>query len=178
MHLGVGTTWFVIPLIVFACFGLSLSIVDLKSFRLPNRQVAFATILTTSTIVIFNSSSFRQAIVAGSFTFLIFLVMALVSKTGLGYGDVKYSFLCGAILGSYSEEGSVLSNVMISIWAMFLLASIFHIAVSSFNFFRDEGTFRVVFDKSARIAFAPYLTISTIWFATSSLLNSPMSGLS
>ena len=170
--------WIAIPLIVFAFFGLSLSIVDLRTFRLPNRQVAFATGLIALTILIFNSSSIWQAIFAGSLTFLIFLIMALVSKASLGFGDVKYSFICGAVVGCYSEVNSVLLNIIRSIWVMFLMASIFHFAASSLKSFRHRGAFRVVFDKSARLAFAPYLTISTIWFATWSLLNSPMSGLS
>src|SRR6266536_666320 len=88
--------------LVFAFFAavlVVLSVIDLKTRRLPNRIVLPAAALVLCAQIAISPGRWLEwtLAAAGAFTFL--LVAALVNPAGLGMGDVKLALLLGAALG-------------------------------------------------------------------------------
>jgi leader peptidase (prepilin peptidase) / N-methyltransferase len=83
----------------FAAVLVVLSVIDLRTRRLPNRIVLpAAALVLAAQIAISPDRALEWTLgAAGAFTFL--LVAALVNPAGLGMGDVKLALLLGAALG-------------------------------------------------------------------------------
>jgi leader peptidase (prepilin peptidase)/N-methyltransferase len=84
--------------------GLLLTIVDLREHRLPNRALAVAAVGTVGLLAVaaaVDSSwdALGRAVLAGVAAGAALLVLALVSPSGLGMGDVKLAALLGLQLG-------------------------------------------------------------------------------
>lgn len=149
-----------LPLIIFIIFATKLSIIDFRTFRLPNKIVA-AGYLGTLSVVLLNMNLDRIVKSFGmSFIYLIcFIALQQISRNSIGYGDVKYSTLCGLLIGFYSSSDWVLWTWLIGIWLMFLsaaLQAIFQILVSRKSF-------------KERLAFGPHMSLATIVLCLNSL---------
>jgi leader peptidase (prepilin peptidase) / N-methyltransferase len=83
----------------FAAVLIVLSVIDVRTRRLPNRIVLpSAAIVLTAQIAITPGRALEWIVGAvGAFAFL--LAAALVNPSGLGMGDVKLALLLGAALG-------------------------------------------------------------------------------
>jgi leader peptidase (prepilin peptidase)/N-methyltransferase len=84
--------------------GLLLGVVDLREHRLPNRVLLWGTavavlLLAGAALVSGRWDDLGRALLAGLACFGLLLVMALVSPSGLGMGDVKLVGLTGLYLG-------------------------------------------------------------------------------
>jgi leader peptidase (prepilin peptidase)/N-methyltransferase len=84
--------------------GLLLAIVDLRERRLPNRALAVAAagtalLLTVAAAVDSRWDALGRAALAGLVAGAGLLVLALISPSGLGMGDVKLAGLLGLQLG-------------------------------------------------------------------------------
>jgi leader peptidase (prepilin peptidase)/N-methyltransferase len=98
-----------LPVAVFVIAVLgALSVIDVEQQRLPNVIVLpSAAAVLIAQIALFPGQALEwigAAVGAG----LIFLVLALLSRTGLGMGDVKLALLLGAALG-----GSVVAALFV-----------------------------------------------------------------
>ncbi len=151
---------FYLPLITFTFFATKLSIVDYHTFRLPNKLVAAGYMVSLS-VVLLNMNLDRNVKSIGmSFIYLIcFIGLQQISRNSIGYGDVKYSALCGLLIGFYSSTDWVLWTWLIGTWLMFLsaaLQAIFQILVSRKSF-------------KERLAFGPHMSLATIVLCLNSL---------
>lgn len=100
-----GASWQLLPaLCVFAAAAVVLGAVDLLEKRLPNAvlypSLALLMVLLAITSVITGSwGSFLSALGAGAGLFALYFVLAVVSPSGIGMGDVKLAALIGLMLG-------------------------------------------------------------------------------
>ena len=88
----------------FVAVGLLLGVVDLREHRLPNRVLLPGTavavlLLTGAALVTDRWDDLGRGLLAGLACFGLLLVMALISPSGLGMGDVKLVALTGLCLG-------------------------------------------------------------------------------
>jgi leader peptidase (prepilin peptidase)/N-methyltransferase len=88
----------------FAVQGIILSIVDIRTHRLPNRIVlpgypVALVLLGIAAVVRAEPAALLRAVVAGAVIFGIFLALRLAQPGGMGGGDVKLAGLVGVMLG-------------------------------------------------------------------------------
>ena len=155
-----------IPLTVFLLIGIYVSVIDIRTHRIPNQINVIAALLIPVLIYLISGIS---AVIAtlriGILYFVLFLLLGINSKNSLGMGDVKFSFSCGLIIGYYAPQ-----NWLATIWFMFAAAGLF-------------GLFNIVQAKKVQakkanskfnrlgtvIAFGPFMAGSTTLFVLNSL---------
>ncbi len=98
----------------FVSVTLALAVVDWERMRLPNRILLPGTLiglllLAAGSLLEGGAARFGEAVAAGAGCFAAMLVIALLSRGGLGYGDVKLAFLLGAFTGYLGWRGAALS---------------------------------------------------------------------
>ena len=121
-------------------FGVPISIIDLRSRRIPDALSFGALALVLIETAVFHSG-FLIFSVAGTVTgFAVFWAVWRVTGGKLGFGDVKYSALIGAALGPLGW-----------FWAI-LAASLLGLATAASLL----ATRRIT--REFRIPFAPFLT--------------------
>ncbi|HEX4518271.1 MAG TPA: A24 family peptidase [Gaiellaceae bacterium] len=100
---------------------VALAAIDATSHRLPNvitLPTAAAALLLR---VVFERSELVEVIVAGSVTFGAFLLLSILTRGGLGMGDVKLAAMLGFLLG-YKVLGALTVGVFVGgIWSAGLL---------------------------------------------------------
>jgi leader peptidase (prepilin peptidase) / N-methyltransferase len=99
-----GTSWELPAFLFLAGAGVLLAVIDLQHRLLPNRIVVpsiavAAVLLLIAALPGQEWPAFLRACVAGAVLFAVFLVMALISPRGMGWGDVKLAALLGIGLG-------------------------------------------------------------------------------
>ena len=117
-------TWALPAYLVLAAGLVALSLIDLDTFLLPNRIVYPLTVVVVAlfgvaAIVGDDSAAFVRALIGGGATFAVFLGLHLVSPRGMGFGDVKLSFVLGVALGWVSGP-----TVFLGMFLAFLLGSV------------------------------------------------------
>jgi leader peptidase (prepilin peptidase) / N-methyltransferase len=96
--------------VALAVAGVVLSVVDLVERRLPDVLVwptAAAVVLLLVTAALLEGRPMGAiATVAGAIgLFAVYLVLALITRRGIGMGDVKLAVACGAALGCLGLRG-------------------------------------------------------------------------
>ena len=144
-----------LPLIFFTFLATSLSVIDLKTHRLPNRLVMIATVGVLALGVTSHSKTkLTAAVLIGIAYLTIFAILKFVGKSSIGMGDVKFAFVCGVIVGIYDP-----ANWLFNIWLMFAIAAIRILLKRLFS--------KVSWHE--RLAFGPYMALATILIAVNSL---------
>ncbi|WP_157007416.1 prepilin peptidase [Agromyces laixinhei] len=113
-----GLSWTLPALLVFAACATVLSIVDLAEQRLPNAVVfpalgAVAVLLVPATWATGTWMPLLWAVTGAAAMFAVFLVLALISPSSMGMGDVKLALVIGLLLGWFG----------LSAWLVGLLAA-------------------------------------------------------
>jgi leader peptidase (prepilin peptidase) / N-methyltransferase len=98
-----------LPLVILILFGLSLSIIDIRSHRLPNQVVAAMTLISLSVqaVIALTQSQLDRltaAIATALVTTLVYLLLYICSRGSMGMGDVKFAFPLGLAIGWYNPE--------------------------------------------------------------------------
>jgi len=94
-----------LPAFLFlAAAGVLLAVVDLQHHLLPNRIVLpsigiGAVLLLLAAVAVGEREALVRAVLGAMVLFGVFLVLALISPSGLGMGDVKLAALIGLYLG-------------------------------------------------------------------------------
>ena len=138
-------------MIPMAYFGIRLSIIDLKTHRLPNQLVGWFALIETAILVAFSLSTDNPfqlitALGVAVATTTIYLLLYLSSRGSLGMGDVKFAFPLGLCIGWYSAD-----LWLLAIFVSFLLAGL--VAVIGL------ATKRMT--RKSRLAFGPYMFLGT-----------------
>jgi leader peptidase (prepilin peptidase)/N-methyltransferase len=97
-------SWALPAFLVLAGALVALSAIDLEHLILPNRILypvdgAVLVLLAAAAALQSEWSSFGRAVLGGVIAFAIFYVIHFVSPKGMGFGDVRLSFLLGLGLG-------------------------------------------------------------------------------
>src|SRR6202043_4003127 len=95
-------SWALPAYLVLAGALIALSAIDLEHYLLPNRILYPAdggVFLAAASAAENDWAAFARAAFAGGIAFAIFLTIHLVSPRGMGFGDVRLSFLPGFSLG-------------------------------------------------------------------------------
>ena len=138
-------------MIPLAYFGARLSIVDLKSHRLPNQLVGWftATQILIMGIAGWMASDFARLLTAlgvAAATMISYVLLYLLSRGSLGMGDVKFAFPLGLCVGWYSTD-----QWLVAIFVSFLIAGV--VAVI--------GLVTKRMTRKSRLAFGPYMFLGT-----------------
>lgn len=116
--------------LAFGCFGLVLSIIDIREHRLPNMLLAAAA--TTGLLAVSASAicagapgDLLRAVLGAVIVFTALFIMAMIAPTGLGMGDVKLGAVTGLYLGwlgwSWLFWGTFIGFTMGAVWAVALI---------------------------------------------------------
>ena len=97
------------PLVVLLVFGFWLSIIDIRSHRLPNQVVAAMTLVSISVQALIALTQSRPdrlitALTTALVTTLVYLLLYVCSRGSMGMGDVKFAFPLGLAIGWYNPE--------------------------------------------------------------------------
>jgi leader peptidase (prepilin peptidase)/N-methyltransferase len=99
-----GLTWELPAFLFLAGAAVLLAVIDLQHRLLPNR-VMLPSIVAGVVLLLFAAlpgqewGALLRACVAAAVLFVVFLVMAVISPSGMGWGDVKLAALVGLYLG-------------------------------------------------------------------------------
>jgi leader peptidase (prepilin peptidase)/N-methyltransferase len=100
----IGADWELPAFLVLAAALVALSVIDLRSFLLPNRIVYPLTIVSVLLLGFAglaggDGSTFVRALLGGVAAFAFFFILHVASPRSMGFGDVKLSFTLGLFLG-------------------------------------------------------------------------------
>jgi leader peptidase (prepilin peptidase)/N-methyltransferase len=131
---------------------MALVVIDLGSHRLPNRIVYPTTLVMFALLTMaaaFGDSwpTLGRATLAGVVAFVAMAVVALVSPSGIGLGDVKLSFVIGLALG-WLGWNQLLGGFLI---AFMISAAVALALVASRRLTRKDA-----------MAFGPFLALGTL----------------
>ena len=98
------SAWALPAYLVLTASLIALSAIDLEHYLLPNRilyptDAAVIVLLAVASAGESDWGAFVRAAIAGAVAFVIFFVIHIVSPRGMGFGDVRLSFLLGFSLG-------------------------------------------------------------------------------
>jgi len=99
-----GLSWILPALLAFAAASTVLTLVDLAEKRLPNAVIfptlgAVAALLLVPTWVSGEWIALLWAAVGSAGMFVVYFVLALISPSSMGMGDVKLALVIGLLLG-------------------------------------------------------------------------------
>jgi leader peptidase (prepilin peptidase)/N-methyltransferase len=97
-------SWALPAYLVFGAAMLAISVIDLEHFIIPNRIVypvgaTLVPLLALAGALDDDWGSFGRALAAGAGAFAVMFAVHVISPRGMGFGDVRLSFLLGLALG-------------------------------------------------------------------------------
>jgi leader peptidase (prepilin peptidase)/N-methyltransferase len=140
-----------------AAVGVALSIIDLRTHRLPNRIVlpsygVGVVLLGSAALAAADGARFVQSVLGMLAMFVAYFLMALPRRQGIGMGDVKLAGVLGLHLG-WLGWGSV----AVGFFSAFLLGGVISVALLMM---RRAG-------RSSRIPFGPWMiagaAVGALW---------------
>lgn len=128
---------------------VAASVIDIREYRIPNRLVAFGfgvmlIALVVTSVVDGSWNPLLAGFAGGSAFFMAYLVLALISPTGMGMGDVKLAAIVGLMLGPLGLGASV-----VGFYAAFVAGALFGLMRMAFQ----AGGLR------SRLPFAPFMAL-------------------
>ena len=119
-----GLTWILPALLVFAAASTVLTLVDLAEKRLPNAVIfptlaAVAVLLVPATWASGAWIALLWAAIGSAAMFAVYFVLALISPSSMGMGDVKLALVIGLLLGWFG-----LNAWLIGLLAAFIVGGV------------------------------------------------------
>ena len=123
MRFGSAPLAMMIAMIALITVLIALSIIDMATYRLPDRIVLPALCgsivwMTAVSLIAGRPEDVRSALVGALAFFIVLFAAHLVSPRGMGFGDVKLAALMGLFLGWATD--TVLDAVVLVLWAMLI----------------------------------------------------------
>lgn len=111
--------WVVPAYLVFFVCLVSISVIDSQLQIIPNRIVyptifASVPLLALAALLGEDWPRFGQAMMGATFAWLALLVIHLISPSGMGFGDVRLSFVLGLFLG-WISLGHVFTGLFLGV---------------------------------------------------------------
>lgn len=133
---------------------IALSLIDLEHFLLPNRIIypvdgALLVLFAGASALEHDWGAFGRSVAAGVVAFAIFYVIHFVSPRGMGFGDVRLSFLLGLSLG-WLGWGELAGGL----FAGFVYGAVIGVALIALK----------VQGRKQQIPFGPFLALGTMTF--------------
>jgi leader peptidase (prepilin peptidase)/N-methyltransferase len=124
MALRFGESWELPPYLALSAGLVALSLIDLDHFLLPNRVLYPTGFLVVGLMVVpavaySDGSDYLRAVLGGAAAFAVFFAIHVVSPRGMGFGDVRLSFVLGFALGWLSW-----GHVYLGLFLGFLLGAV------------------------------------------------------
>jgi leader peptidase (prepilin peptidase)/N-methyltransferase len=124
MALRFGASWELPAYLALTAGLVALSLIDLDHFLLPNRVLYPTGFLTAGLMVIpavvyADGNDYLRAVLGGAAAFAVFFVIHVISPRGMGFGDVRLSFVLGFALGWLSW-----GHVYLGLFLGFLLGAV------------------------------------------------------
>jgi leader peptidase (prepilin peptidase) / N-methyltransferase len=147
-------SWALPAYLVLTAALIALSFIDLEHFILPNRilyptDVAVMVLLAGASALEHDWGAFGRAAIAGVAAFAVFYTIHFVSPRGMGFGDVRLSFLLGFSLG-WLGWGEVLGGLFTG----FLYGAVVGVLLIALK----------VRERKQRIPFGPFLAAGAMTF--------------
>ena len=141
-----------LPLVPLVLFGIWLSLVDLKTHRLPNPIVGWFTFTQLLVLLIASQGPTSpkllvDALMIAGLNTLVYVILFAISRGSLGMGDVKFAFPLGLCVGWYAPE----------LW----LAEVFGTFVIA-GLIASLGMLTKRMNRNSKLALGPYMFISTL----------------
>jgi leader peptidase (prepilin peptidase)/N-methyltransferase len=119
-----GSTWELLPYLALAAGLVALSLIDLDHFLLPNRVLyptgfVMAALFVVPAVVDVQGDDYARGVLGGLAAFAVFFVIHVISPRGMGFGDVRLSFVLGFALGWLSW-----GHVYLGLFLGFLLGAV------------------------------------------------------
>ena len=99
LYLNFGLSFDLAVLIFYTALFLVLMVIDLEHAIIPNRIVYPGLAVSLVTASLNPAQGVRGAVLGGGAGFLVFLIIAMLSRGGMGWGDVKMAALVGTVTG-------------------------------------------------------------------------------
>jgi leader peptidase (prepilin peptidase)/N-methyltransferase len=147
-----GLDWVVPAYCVFFASLVAITFIDLEHYIIPNRVLYPTLFLATPLLVLAAAlqdqwGNLERALIGAAGAWLFFLVLHLISPRGMGFGDVRLSFLLGLFLGWLD-----LRHVFLGVFLGFLLGSIVGLVLMAL---RRRG-------RKDHIPFGPFLAAGSV----------------
>lgn len=128
-----GTSWEVPAYCALASGLIALSLIDLDHFLLPNRVLypagfLFGALLVLPAAIDGHWDLYLRAVEGGAAAFAVFFLIHIVSPRGMGFGDVRLSFVLGLALGWLSW-----GHVFLGLFLGFLLGAVVGASLIAFK---------------------------------------------
>ena len=148
----IGADWELPAFLVLAGALVALSVIDLRTFLLPNR-IVFP--LTVVSVVLLGFAAlaggdldvFVRALLGGAAAFAVFFILHIVSPASMGFGDVKLSFTLGLFLGWLGW-----GYVFLGLFLGFLYGAVIGVALIALR----------IKTRKDHVPFGPYLAAGTM----------------
>lgn len=130
-----------VTLIIFVAFSIPIVVFDIKSMLIPDILLYMGSVVLLCYRFACTRSEFLIYLVTAAVSVILFVIIRITSRKGLGTGDIKYSAMCALYAGPAV------------IFAGFLVAS-----VSGLIFYFATRKIR----RSRRFAFTPFMALGTL----------------
>jgi prepilin signal peptidase PulO-like enzyme (type II secretory pathway) len=127
----------------YLAFLLLMAVQDIRSLQVPNRIVYPALTFGVAASLTLGRSDASEALLGGVVAFALLLVVALLGRGAMGFGDVKVGGFCGIVVG--------LSGVLPMLFLAFLSGALVAGPLLALRIRKPKDV----------IAFAPFLAAAT-----------------
>ena len=147
-----GLDWVLPAYLVFFAALVAITFIDLEHYIIPNR-VLYPTLFIAIPLLVLAAAAqdqfghLERALLGAVVAWLFFLVLHLISPRGMGFGDVRLSFLLGLLLGWLD-----LRHVFLGVFFGFFLGSIVGLVLMAL---RRRG-------RKDHIPFGPFLAAGAV----------------
>lgn len=106
-----------VALCYFAFIGVVLSIIDLKTMKLPTKLIystwiVSVILLSIASYISKDFESIKWMFIGGFGSMLVYAVIWFIAPRGFGFGDVRLSLLTGSILGWFSIQHAIVGLML------------------------------------------------------------------
>lgn len=89
----------IVPFVVFTISALLISLDDVRSYKVPLSCIYVVLFLLVLYDILFCKERIVVNCIGALINFFVFFIVRLITKKGLGFGDVQYSLLTGYYSG-------------------------------------------------------------------------------